>query len=155
MVFIFMGASCTGKSSAADELKELMNVQIYTGKDYLRMAKNEDEAWKIFSEKLREASSNRDLSYQSIIYVISEKNILPKLQFINDVITIKFTADSDVVKSRFAARMKGNLPNPLEKMLERQLTDWKDIDADLCIDTTNEEIKEVAKKIYNFAKEYN
>lgn len=155
MLFIFMGASCTGKSSSADELKELIDVQVYTGKDYLRMAKNEAEAWKIFSEKLMEASNNKDLSCQSIIYVVSEKNILPKLQSINDVIIIKFTADSDVVKSRFAARMKGNLPNPLEKMLERQLTDWKDIDADLCIDTTNEEIKEVAKKIYNFAKEYN
>ncbi|WP_291561207.1 MULTISPECIES: hypothetical protein [unclassified Clostridium] len=44
MLFIFMGASCTGKSSAADELKELMDVQVYTGKDYLRMAKNENEA---------------------------------------------------------------------------------------------------------------
>jgi hypothetical protein len=104
---------------------------------------------------LRAASSNKDLSCQSIIYVVSEKNILLKLQSINDGITIKFTADSDVVKSRFAARMKGNLPNPLEKMLERQLTDWKDIDTDLCIDTTNEETKEVAKKIYNFAKKYN
>lgn len=152
MLFIFMGASCTGKSSAADDLKELMDVQIYTGKDYLRMAKNEDEAWKIFSKKLREASSNKDLSCQSIIYVVSEKSILPKLQSINDGITIKFTANLDVVKSRFATRMKGNLPNPVEKMLERQLIDWKDIDADLCIDTTNEEIKEVAKKIYNFAK---
>lgn len=153
MLFIFMGASCTGKSSAADELKELMDAQIYTGKDYLRMAKNEDEAWKIFSEKLRAASSNKDLPCQSIIYVVSEKSILQKFQSISDGITIKFTADSDVVKSRFAARMKGNLPNPVEKMLERQLIDWKDIDADLCIDTTNEEIKEVAKKIYNFAKE--
>ncbi|WP_283591245.1 hypothetical protein [Clostridium butanoliproducens] len=152
MLFIFMGASCTGKSSAADDLKELIDVQIYTGKDYLRMAKNEDEAWKIFSKKLREASSNKDLSCQSIIYVVSEKSILPKLQSINDGITIKFTANLDVVKSRFATRMKGNLPNPVEKMLERQLIDWKDIDADLCIDTTNEEIKEVAKKIYNFAK---
>ncbi|GAA0122324.1 MAG: hypothetical protein KID00_02455 [Clostridium argentinense] len=152
MLFIFMGASCTGKSSAADDLKELIDVQIYTGKDYLRMAKNEDEAWKIFSKKLNKASSNKDLSCQSIIYVVSEKSILPKLQSINDGITIKFTANLDVVKSRFATRMKGNLPNPVEKMLERQLIDWKDIDADLCIDTTNEEIKEVAKKIYNFAK---
>ena len=66
---------------------------------------------------MREASSNKDLSCQSIIYVVSEKSILPKLQSINDGITIKFTANLDVVKSRFATRMKGNLPNPVEKML--------------------------------------
>jgi len=101
---------------------------------------------------LNETSSSKDLSCQSIIYVISEKNILPKLQSINDKITIKFTADSEIIKSRFAARMKGNLPSLVEKMIERQLTEWENINANLCIDTTSKEPRELAKRIFEFAK---
>lgn len=70
MLYVFMGPSCSGKSSTAKELKKLTDVQIYAGKDYLRMAKNESSAWGIFEEKLKEASSNKDLNSQSIVYII-------------------------------------------------------------------------------------
>ena len=149
MLYIFMGPSCSGKSSAAEELKKLNNVQIYAGKDYLRMAKNEQEAWKIFSEKLNEASNNKDMNSQSIIYIISEKNDISKLQSFDNAVTIKFTASLEIIKSRFAQRMKGNLPKPVEKMIERQLAEWEDINAKLCIDTSEEEPSELAKKVFD------
>jgi len=150
MLFIFMGPSCTGKSSAANELKKLADVQIYTGKDYLRMAKNEQEAWKVFSEELKKAANNIDLKAPSIVYIISEKNDVSKIEAIENAVTVKFTADLEVIKSRFAQRMKGNLPAPVEKMLEQQYTNWKDADAKLNIDTGTDTPDQAAKKIYDY-----
>jgi adenylate kinase family enzyme len=150
MLYVFMGPSCSGKSSTAKELKKLIDVQIYTGKDYLRMAKNESSAWGIFEEKLKEASSNKDLNSQSIVYIISEKKEISKLKLI-DAITINFTADAEIIKSRFAQRMNGVLPKPIENMIEKQLTEWKDINAKLHVDTSNNNAKDIAKKVYDLA----
>ena len=150
MLYVFMGPSCSGKSSTAKELKKLTDVQIYTGKDYLRMAKNESRAWEIFEEKLKEASSNKDLNSQSIVYIISEKKDISKLKLI-DAITINFTAGAEIIKSRFAQRMNGVLPKPVEDMIEKQLTEWKDINAKLHVDTSNNNAKDIAQKVYDLA----
>lgn len=39
MVIAIFGESCTGKSTLARALKERLGGEVYTGKDYLRMAK--------------------------------------------------------------------------------------------------------------------
>jgi cytidylate kinase len=136
MLFIFMGPSCSGKSTLADLLKKEKGMQIYTGKDYLSLAKNESDAWKIFMEKLSEASNSKELSGDSAVFVITEKNIAAKLLSLNHAVRVKLTADLNVIKDRFAKRMRGNLPQPVEKMLERQTMEWGDVDCDICIDTT-------------------
>ena len=71
MVIGIFGESCTGKSTLADKLKESMNAQVYTGRDYLRLAKNEAAAKLAFQTKLCEA-----IDGENIIYVISEKEHL-------------------------------------------------------------------------------
>lgn len=152
MLLIFMGPSCTGKSTAAESLKKDNDIQIYTGKDYLRFAKTENEAWKKFNEKLIEASNSKELSVKSIIYVISVRNIINKLQALDNAIFVKFTANLDTIKLRFSERMNGNLPKPLEKMLEKQLKEWEDISSNLCVDTTNTEPTELIKKIIEITK---
>ncbi len=96
MLLIFMGASCTGKSTVAEVLKEDIDMEVYTGKDYLRFAKNENEAWNIFNEKLLEASNIKGFSSKSIIYIISDKNILTKLKSFDNAIFVKFTADLNI-----------------------------------------------------------
>ncbi|MDD4297986.1 MAG: hypothetical protein PHC69_13690 [Ruminiclostridium sp.] len=149
MLYVFMGPSCSGKSSVARELKSLINIQIYTGKDYLRMAKNEQDAWKVFNEELKKASNNKELNSQSIVYITSEKKDVSKIECLDNAVTIKFTANSEVIKSRFAQRMKGTLPKPVEKMLEQQFSDWENVNAELLVDTGIETPKEAAKKIYD------
>jgi len=149
MLYVFMGPSCSGKSSAAKELKKLTDVQIYTGKDYLRMDKNENSAWGIFEEKLKEASGNKDLDSQSIVYIISEKKDILKLKFIDEAITINFTADAEIIKSRFAKRMNGVLPKPVENMIDKQLFEWKDTTAKLYVDTSKDRASDIAKKVYD------
>ena len=52
MVIGIIGESCTGKSTLADQLKEKLGAEVITGKDYLRFAKNESIARKLFQKKL-------------------------------------------------------------------------------------------------------
>lgn len=94
MVIGIIGESCTGKSTLADKLKSLLDAEVYTGKDYLRLAKNETIAKKLFQKKLEEA-----ISGPHIIYVISEKEHLPLLP--NNAYRVLMTADLDVIKERF------------------------------------------------------
>lgn len=113
MVIGIFGESCTGKSTLADKLKERIDAQVYTGKDYLRLEKNKAAAKQAFQAKLSEAVHG-----ENIIYVISEKEHLPLLP--DGSVRILATADLEAIKTRFAQRMHGNLPAPVSAMLERK-----------------------------------
>lgn len=111
MVIGIFGESCVGKTTLAEKISKVMNARIYSGKDYLRLAKNEKMAQKMFADLLQEAVDG-----DSIIYVISEKEHLKLLP--DGAIRILVTADLELIKERFAARTQGKLPAPIEKMLE-------------------------------------
>ena len=113
MVIGIFGESCTGKSTLAEKIAACLSCEVFTGKDYLRLAKNENIAKVMFQKKLTAA-----LTGESIIYVISEKEHLPLLP--EGALRILVTADLDLIKSRFAQRMRGNLPAPVAAMLEKK-----------------------------------
>ena len=112
MVIGIFGESCTGKSTLAEKLKASLGAEVYTGKDYLRLAKNEVIAQKLFQKKLKEAVTG-----ENIIYVIAEKAHLTLLP--EGCVRVLVTADLATIKERFAKRMRGNLPAPVAAMLER------------------------------------
>ena len=113
MVIGIFGESCTGKSTLAEKIANRFPCEIYTGKDYLRLAKNENIAKVMFQKKLTAAVSG-----ENIIYVISETDHLPLLP--EGALRILVTADLELIKSRFAQRMRGNLPAPVATMLEKK-----------------------------------
>ncbi len=113
MVIGIFGESCTGKSTLAEALKRRLNAAVFTGKDYLRLAKNETIAAKLFQNLLKEAASG-----EHIIYVISEKEHLALLP--EGAVRVLVTAGLDTIKERFAKRMHGRLPPPVEAMLEKK-----------------------------------
>lgn len=113
MLIGIIGESCTGKSTLAEQLKIQLNAQVYTGKDYLRLAKNETIAQKLFVNRLEEAKNG-----DSVIYVIAEKEHLALLP--EGAVRILMTADLELIESRFAQRMRGVLPPPVQAMLERK-----------------------------------
>ncbi len=127
MVIAIIGESCVGKSTAAQHLKSRMNAEVFTGRDYLRLAKSEDEAKRLFCEKLNAAVDGED-----IIFVISEKEMLGLLP--RDAIKILVTADIEVIKERFARRMNGNLPEAVAKMLERRHGCFDSVECDIHVD---------------------
>jgi deoxyadenosine/deoxycytidine kinase len=113
MLIGIIGESCTGKSTLAEKLKVQLNADVFTGKDYLRLAKNEAIAQKLFTKKLNEAKTG-----ENIIYVISEKEHLAQMP--EGAVRILMTADFDLILERFAQRMHGTLPPPVKLMLEKK-----------------------------------
>ena len=113
MVIGIFGESCTGKSTLAEKIATGFPCEVFTGKDYLRLAKNENIAKVMFQKKLTAA-----VSCENIIYVISEKEHLSLLP--EGALRILVTADLELIKSRFAKRMRGNLPAPVAAMLEKK-----------------------------------
>lgn len=113
MVIGIFGENCSGKSTLADALRPTLSAEIVTGKDYLRMSKSESEARALFQEKLKDAVSGDNL-----IYVISEPEQLSLLPA--GAVRIFVSADLDTIKKRFRERTHGNLPAPVERMLEKK-----------------------------------
>ena len=113
MVIGIIGENCTGKSTLAAEIQKRIGGEIVTGKDYLRLAKSEAMAAALFRKKLASA-----LIGENILYVISEQEQVKLLP--EGAVRILVKADIDTIKARFKARMRGNLPAPVEQMLERK-----------------------------------
>lgn len=123
MLIAIIGESCTGKSTLADRLKVDFDATVYTGKDYLRLAKSPSEAEAIFKKSL-----DRAVEGGNVIYVISESvhiKLLPEGCF-----KILVTAELCVIKERFAVRMRGSLPPPVEAMLEKNYGKFDGIQCD-------------------------
>lgn len=111
MVIAIMGESCVGKTTLAKQLAEKTDAKIFSGNDWLRLAKGADEARVRFRELLA-------TSQDTVIYLISEKDQLDLLP--DECFRVLVTAELDVIKQRFAKRTGGNLPPPLAAMLERK-----------------------------------
>lgn len=145
MVFIFMGPSCTGKSTAAEIVGRKMDALIISGKDYLRFAKSQAEAWKIFEGKMKQASKAD--TEETMIFVCTEKELYQRFTLQSGMHTVRFTAETEEIKKRFAERMRGNLPKPLEMMLEKQIVSWEDAECTMLVDSSKESPEEAAKRI--------
>ena len=140
MVIGIIGENCAGKSTLANELQKYVNAEIITGKDYLRMAKSESEAKVLFKDKLQQAMSG-----SSIIYVISEKDQVDLLP--EGAIRILVVADLENIKERFRTRMHGNLPNPVEQMLEKKHGMFDAGDYDFRFNSSRDSLDEICKAV--------
>lgn len=145
MLIILMGDSCVGKSTIAKSVAEEINATVISGKDYLRMAKNPDEAAKLFTDRLASAVCG-----ENIIYVITEKELLALLP--KGGTRVFVTAGIDTVKERFAARMHGVLPPPVSAMLEKKYNQFETEAFDIKINTDEISAEEAAKIICEFKK---
>jgi predicted kinase len=120
MVIAIFGESCVGKSTLAADLKAKLNAEVFTGKDYLRLAKNEAIAKELFRKKLADA-----LAGDHIVYVIAEREHLALIP--EGAVRVLMTADLEQILERFSVRMHGNLPAPVKTMLEKKhgIFDWE------------------------------
>ncbi|MBR5949195.1 MAG: ATP-binding cassette domain-containing protein [Clostridia bacterium] len=141
MVIAIIGENCAGKSTLAEAIKKELGGEVITGKDYLRMAKSEAEAEKLFREKLQ----NTAAAEENIIYVISEKEhiaLLPK-----GAVRVLVHCDLSLIKERFRVRMRGTLPPPVEKMLENKHGAFDGGEYEYRFDSGGEDAAEFAKKL--------
>lgn len=140
MVIGIIGESCTGKSTLADRLKPILAAEVYTGKDYLRLAKSEAAAQKLFQQKLEEA-----INGANILYIISEKEHLSLLP--ENAIRILVTADLEVIKKRFAERMHGSLPMPVAAMLEKKHGSFDSEKHDIHVVSDNYDFEKICAEL--------
>ncbi|MBR2646203.1 MAG: hypothetical protein IKD47_01405 [Clostridia bacterium] len=127
MLIAIIGENCVGKSTLANKINETVGAKIYSGKDYLRLEKNPAMALEKFKEILKDAVAG-----ENIIYLITEKehvSFLPEGTF-----KIVLTAELEVIKERFKERMRGNLPIPVEKMLEAKHGAYDNLECHLKLD---------------------
>lgn len=139
MLIAIIGENCVGKSTLASKLNKKLQAKIYSGKDYLRLEKNPSMATETFKTILAASVTG-----ENIIYLITEKEhtgLLPEGAF-----KIVLTAELEVIKERFKERMRGNLPLPLEKMLESKHGMYNDLECNLKLDA-NYCIEEVIGKL--------
>lgn len=140
MLIAIIGENCAGKTTLAKQLNEKVNARIYSGKDYLRLEKNPSAAELKFKELLKEA-----LNGENVIYIISEKDqmaLLPKEAF-----KIVVTEELSIIKERFSKRMHGNLPKPVEMMLEKKHGMFDDVECDMKIYSNNYTIDDIVRKL--------
>ena len=140
MVIGIFGESCTGKSTLAEKIAASFPCEVFTGKDYLRLAKNENIAKVMFQKKLTAAVGG-----ENIIYVISEKEHLSLLP--EGALRILVTADLELIKSRFIQRMHGNLPTPVAAMLEKKHGCFDDVPHDFHVVSGVTDLDAVAAQI--------
>ena len=127
MLIVIIGENCVGKTTLANKINEKLGATIYAGKDYLRLEKNPSAAAETFKSTLKAS-----LTGSNIIYLITEKEhiqLLPEGTF-----RIVLSAELAVIKERFKARMRGNLPMPVEKMLEAKHGIYDNLDCNLKLD---------------------
>ena len=127
MLIAIIGENCVGKTTLANKINEKFGGRIYSGKDYLRLEKNPSMAEESFKGILKSAVQG-----ENIIYLITEQEhlrLLPEGTF-----KIVLTAELKTIKLRFKERMRGNLPMPVEKMLEAKHGMYDDIDCNLKLD---------------------
>ena len=135
MLIAIIGENCVGKTTLANQINETLGATIYAGKDYLRLEKNPSAAMETFKATLKDS-----LEGNNIIYLITEEEhiqLLPEGAF-----RIVLCAELDVIKERFKARMRGNLPMPVEKMLEAKHGMYDNLDCNIKLDG-NYNIEEV------------
>ena len=127
MLIAIIGENCTGKSTLANKINQKFSATIYVGKDYLRLEKNPSMALEKFKTLLKSSVDG-----DNVIYVITEKehiDLLPEGAF-----KIVLTAELETIKSRFKERMRGNLPLPVEKMIESNHGIYDNLDCNLKLD---------------------
>lgn len=114
MLICIFGESCTGKTTLAQQLLTHINATVYSGRDYLRLAKSEAEA----KQKFRTLLENAADGDSHIIFVTTEKDNLSLLP--EHCVRILVTAPLPVIQERFAKRTGGKLPPPVAAMLARK-----------------------------------
>ena len=88
---------------------------------------------------------------ENILYIISEKEQISFLP--QGAIRVLATADLETIKERFKTRMRGNLPKPVEQMLEKKHRMFDAGNYDFYFDSTEDEGTELCQKIKNRVQE--
>lgn len=147
MVIALFGDSCVGKSTLAGTLARKLSGEVYSGKDYLRLAKSESMAAALFKKKLKEAVAGE----RHILYVIAQPEHLALLP--EGCLRVLVVASLPTILERFAQRTGGRLPEPVEAMLRRTYGRFEKEAYDLRLDLETMSPEEACQSIEKWMEE--
>lgn len=148
MLLVLFGPSCSGKSSVASIIRDRRGASVWTGRDYLRLAKSEQRAWRSFLDLLIAAAGNSGMSEDSIVYVAADVGYVRRVvEQAHGAVPVRLVADLATLESRFAPRVGGAISPAIRAMLKRSRDAAAEEPAALAFDTTKMSGEEVAESI--------
>ncbi len=151
MLLVLFGPSCSGKSSVASLITDRVGASVWTGSDYLRVAKNEELAWRGFLGLLGAAAGTDSMTEESIVYVVGDVSTVRRIvEQVPGAIPVRLTADLSSLESRFASRVGGVVSPAIRAMLKRSRDEASQEPADLAFDTTDMTCEDVAQSVLDW-----
>lgn len=148
MLVVICGPSCSGKSSLANRLSDMTKTPVWSGRDYVRLDHEQSKAWGKFSSLMLEASTTENLDESSIIYISTDLSWIGQHFHRNPFfILIQLTASLEVLQHRFSERLGGRLPDPIIRMLEKQLSRLDHVPVNLAFDSEKQSKEEIFQTV--------
>jgi len=148
MLLMLFGPSCSGKSTVAGIIAGRTGASVWTGNDYLRLAKTEPLAWDRFIALLEQAARSCPPSADSVIFIhagsLPDGRPLPAGPAVR---RLRFIASQEVLQARFAPRVGGRVTPAISAMLARAAERTALLPADAEYDTTARSAEDVAAEI--------
>ena len=147
MLIVIAGERCTGKSALARAILEKIHAELFTGRDYVRLAPTEPEA----ADKFQLLMSEKQHSEDYMIFLLTEPdlyNLVPPGSFV-----VMCRSRLETSKARFAMQMPdGELSPSIAAMLERQQGSFDHIPHSLTLDTDGADLSLLAVEVLEQAE---
>ena len=147
MLIVIAGERCTGKSALTRAILDKINAELFTGRDYVRLAPTEPEAVDKFQLRLAEAQHSEDY----VIFLLTEPDLyflVPPGSFV-----VMCRSRLETSKARFARQMPdGELSPSIAAMLERQRGSFDHIPHSLTLDTDGADLSLLAVEVLEQAE---
>lgn len=142
MLIVIAGERCTGKSALTRAILEKIHAELFTGRDYMRLAPTEPEAADLFRRLLTEKQHTDDY----VIFLLTEPGLYALVPPGSFVVMCRSRLETS--KARFAMQMPDGVLSPsIAAMLERQRGSFDHIPHDLTLDTDGADLSLLAVEV--------
>lgn len=147
MLIVIAGERCTGKSALARAITEKVHAELFSGRDYIRLAPTEPEAVDRFQLLLAERQYTEDF----VIFVLTEPGLFALVPPNSFVVMCRSRLETS--KARFARQMPDGVLSPsIAAMLERQRGSFDRIPHSLTLDTDGADLSLLAVEVLEQAE---
>ena len=147
MLIVIAGERCTGKSALARAILDKIHAELFTGRDYVRLAPTEPEAVDKFQLLLAEKQRSEDY----VIFLLTAPdlyNLVPPGSFV-----VMCRSRLETSKARFARQMPDGVLSPsIAAMLEHQRGSFDHIPHSLTLDTDGADLSLLAVEVLEQAE---
>ena len=124
MTIVFGGSKNSGKSTIATALNEQLGYKMLSGRDYEKLARSEEEAWREFVKLMQDES-------KQLLYILHDRKKYDELLGKPNVFCVKIKVPFETVCSSLCSRLGvDEVPGYLIGDLEDEYNTWADAPSD-------------------------